>query len=74
VFLMHNCHYLIGYRIFVYVEPTCDFSVFPEKDSTVCLCRNVLYGDTLQFVEGVISEWYVVVVFVSLRVVICYQF
>ena len=53
---MHNCHYLIGYRIFVYVEPTCDFSVFPEKDSTVCLCRNVLYGDTLQFVEGVISE------------------
>jgi len=39
---MQNCLYLIGYRIFVNVASTGDFSVFPEYDPALGLCQKVL--------------------------------
>ena len=41
-FLMQNIRYLIGYRIFVSVAQTYDFSVIPQKDSTLSVGQKVL--------------------------------
>jgi hypothetical protein len=47
--MQHFC-YMFGYCLFLNVAPTGDFSVFPEYDSIVRVCQNVLYVDTVQFV------------------------